>query len=191
MSRLFRRDLTGLPPFVDARAHAPDVPGAEAVWYLADEPAGTGAASGHWIAPRARWRAGAAAIALTPGDDLPPGAEGVPVHVADPAAIPAGHPGPIVIAHLASYPCAAEAMLAMLDRMDADPRLHLETSGASIGNFIAAAVARHPGRVLFGSGAPRFDAAAQLGHVAAALPDDAALAMVLAGNARRVLGGGT
>ena len=189
MTRLFRHDLGDLPPFVDARADTPDVPGAAAVWCCTDAPVpGT-----RWIAPLRRGGGlpeGARAVALAEAVPVPEAARDLPLHVADPALIPREHRGPIVLAHLASYPCAAEALLAALDRMEDDPRLVLETSGASIANFVSVAAARFPERVVFGSGAPRFDPRAQLMHVASALPDDALLRMVLHDNASRILGGG-
>ena len=186
MSPLFRHDLSGLPPFVDARAETPDVPGAARVWCrAAARPVGAA-----WIAPLSRDGVpeGARALALEGAGPVPEAARDLPLHLSDPGLIPAEHRGPIVVAHLASYPCAAEALLAMLDRMEGDARLVLETSGASIANFVSVAARRFPERVVFGSGAPRFDPRAQLMHVASALPDDALLRMVLHDNAVRILG---
>ena len=173
---------------MDARAETPDVPGAAWVWCQADAPV-DGAL---WIAPLGPDGAappGARAVSLDRAASVPEAARDLPLHLAHPGLVPAEHRGPIVLAHLASYPCAAEALLATLDRMEGDPRLVLETSGASIANFVTIAAARFPDRVVFGSGAPRFDPRAQLAHVASALPDDAILRAVLHDNAVRILGG--
>ena len=187
MTRLFRCDLRDLPPHVDARSAQHDAH-ALACWIEAD----TKPPRGRWIAGLDRDGAvprDADAVALTADAALPGWAQDLPLYVNRLHDAPATHRGPIVLRHLASYPCDADRLLGALRAMDADPRLHMETSGASIGNFIRIAVDQHPTRILFASGAPTFDADAQRLHVAAALADDGSLAAVMADNALRVLGG--
>ncbi len=96
--------------------------------------------------------------------------------------------GPVVLAHLGSWPCAADELEYALELAARDPRVHLETSGASIGNFVRVAAERVPERLLFGSNRPMCATLVQLMHVAASIEDDATLAAVAAGNAARVFG---
>lgn len=188
MSRVFRRDpeswRTFVPEVIDVRSKGATVGGAFA-WVEADAKP----AEGRWIAPIIDGAVPSGADALVHDGALTSEeARTLPLYCDDPRNVPGDHPGPIVLTRLAAYPCDADRLLATLDRMDGDPRLLLETSGASISGFIAAAVGRHPERVMFGSGAPVFDANAQVLHVAAALPDDGALRRVLHDNAVQWLG---
>ncbi len=184
MTTLFRHVLDDLerlvPQVVDARGEGASPAGARC-WTEAE----TRPATGRWIGPPEA--ADADATLLREGGPPPPTDR--PLYCDDLAAVPADHPGPVVVRRLASYPCAAERLLAVLDRMEDDPRLLLETSGASIAYFVTIAATRFPERVLFGSGGPVFDPEAQLAHVAAALPDDGVLRLVLHDNAARWLEG--
>ena len=96
---------------------------------------------------------------------------------------------PVVLAHLGSWPCSADDLEVALGLVATDPRVHLETSGASIGNFVRHAAERAPERLLFGSNRPMCAPLVQLLHVAASIDDDRILAAVAAGNARRVFAG--
>ncbi len=183
MTVLFRHDLSDLdrlvPHVIDARNEGTFPEGAQAWVQAATRPV-----TGRWIGPPGA--AEADATLLRAGETQAPPDR--PLYCEDVAGVPEDHPGPIILMRLASYPCAAEQLLATLDRMQDDPRLLLETSGASIAYFVTVAATRFPERVLFGSGGPVFDPRAQLRHVAAALPDDGVLRQVLHGNAARWLG---
>ena len=96
--------------------------------------------------------------------------------------------GPVVFAHLGSWPCAAEDLADAVRLAGDDERVHLETSGANIGNFLRHAVERVPGRILFGSNRPMCAPAVQFEHVAASVEDDATLAAIAHGNAQRLFG---
>ncbi len=96
--------------------------------------------------------------------------------------------GPVILAHLGSWPCAAEALRDAVELAARDERVHLETSGASIGNFIAYAAGRVPGKVVFGSNAPMCPPAVQWAHVAAAVRDDRTLERIASGTARELFG---
>ena len=97
-------------------------------------------------------------------------------------------PGPVVLAHLGSWPCSADDLERAVALAAADARVHLETSGASIGNFVRHAARTVPERLLFGSNRPMCAPLVQLMHVASSIDDDDALAAVAAGNARRLFG---
>jgi hypothetical protein len=97
--------------------------------------------------------------------------------------------GPVILAHLGSWPCAAELLKESVALASTDDRVYLETSGTSIGNFITYAVGRVPKKLLFGSNAPMCDPAVQWGHVAAAVRDDRSLERIAYVNAMDVFGG--
>lgn len=94
--------------------------------------------------------------------------------------------GPIVLAHLGSWPCAADELADAVALAARDPRVHLETSGANIGNFIRHAAERVPEKLLFGSNRPMCAPAVQFAHVAASVPDDDTLRAIASGNAGRL-----
>lgn len=96
--------------------------------------------------------------------------------------------GPLILGHLGSWPCAAEHLEDAVELAKRHSRVFLETSGASIGNFIAHAAERVPDKVLFGSNAPMCPPRIQWAHVAAAIRDDRTLERVAGGNARRLFG---
>ncbi len=96
--------------------------------------------------------------------------------------------GPMILAHLGAWPCAAEALSDAVDLAVADPRVYLETSGASIGNFIAHAAEKAPTKILFGSNAPMCPPLVQWAHVAASVLDDAVLEGIAWRNAHGLFG---
>ena len=96
--------------------------------------------------------------------------------------------GPMILAHLGAWPCAAEALSDAVDLAVADPRVYLETSGASIGNFIAYAAKKAPTKVLFGSNVPMCPPLVQWAHVAASVVDDAVLEGIAWRNAHDLFG---
>ena len=96
--------------------------------------------------------------------------------------------GPVILAHLGSWPCAAEALHDAVELARRDERVYLETSGASIGNFIAYAAERVPEKLLFGSNAPMCPPLVQWAHVAAAVKDDRTLERLASRTARALFG---
>ena len=92
--------------------------------------------------------------------------------------------GPVILAHLGSWPCSADLLQAAVDLALRIARIFLETSGASIGNFLAFAASRVPDKLMFGSNAPMCPPAVQWAHVAAAVADDRVLERVAHRNAR-------
>jgi len=96
--------------------------------------------------------------------------------------------GPVVLAHLGSWPCSADDLHRAVELASRDARVHLETSGANIGNFLRHAVDRVPERILFGSNRPMCAPRVQFAHVAASVADDATLAAIAHGNAARLFG---
>lgn len=94
--------------------------------------------------------------------------------------------GPLILAHLGSWPCAAECLQDAVKLAAEHEQVYLETSGASIGNFIAYAADRVPHKLLFGSNSPMSPPAIQWGHVAAAVCDDDTLRAIGHENAARI-----
>lgn len=95
---------------------------------------------------------------------------------------------PVILAHLGSWPCAADTLDDAVQLAADDPRVHLETSGASIGNFVRFAVEAVPDKVLFGTNTPMCTPAVQWKHVAGAIDRDVTLRKVAIGNAARLFG---
>ena len=96
--------------------------------------------------------------------------------------------GALILAHLGSWPCSADDLERAVELARDDERVYLETSGASIGNFVRHAAERVPEKLLFGSNRPMCPPAVQFAHVAASVHDDDVLRAVAAGNARRLFG---
>jgi len=98
----------------------------------------------------------------------------------------ARYDGPVILAHLGSWPCAADDLAYAVELAAREEQVHLETSGANIGNFIRHAVERVPEKILFGSNRPMCPPAVQFAHVAASIHDDDTLRAVARGNAERL-----
>ena len=94
--------------------------------------------------------------------------------------------GPVILAHLGSWPCSADDLADAVALAGRDARVHLETSGANIGNFVRHAAERVPEKLLFGSNRPMCPPAVQFAHVAASVHDDDTLRALASGNARRL-----
>ena len=73
--------------------------------------------------------------------------------------------GPLVLAHLGAFPAEAGLMERALDLAEAEPRVHLDTSGIWDLALLARAVERVPRKLLFGSDCPLTHPAAAWGQV--------------------------
>ena len=93
---------------------------------------------------------------------------------------------PVILAHLGSWPCSADDLAHAVELAARDERVHLETSGANIGNFIRHAAERVPEKLLFGSNRPMCPPPVQFAHVAASVHDDDVLRAIARGNAERL-----
>ena len=93
---------------------------------------------------------------------------------------------PLVLAHLGSWPCSADDLAHAVELAARDERVHLETSGANIGNFLRHAAERVPEKLLFGSNRPMCPPPVQFAHVAASVHDDDVLRAIARGNAERL-----
>jgi len=94
--------------------------------------------------------------------------------------------GTVILAHLGSWPCSADDLAYAVELAARDARVHLETSGANIGNFVRHAAEHVPEKLLFGSNRPMCPPPVQFAHVAAAVHDDDTLRAIAGGNARRL-----
>lgn len=97
--------------------------------------------------------------------------------------------GPVILAHMGAWPCAMEELEAAVALAKREPRVHLETSGVWIGNFLTYAAAHVPEQILFGSNAPMCAPSVQWEHVASAVRDDRVLEGIAHLNAERLFGG--
>jgi len=95
---------------------------------------------------------------------------------------------PVVLAHLGSWPCSADDLAQAVELAEADKRVFIETSGASIGNFIRHAATRIPEKLMFGSNTPMCAASVQWQHVSSSIQDDFVLKRVAQQNAHDLFG---
>ena len=79
--------------------------------------------------------------------------------------------GPLVLAHLGSFPVEEASLREAVDLARREPRVYLDTSAIWVAGFIRYAAERVPQKLLFGSDAPFTHPAVAWDHLARALPD--------------------
>lgn len=97
--------------------------------------------------------------------------------------------GPILLAHLGSFPCSAECLQDAVALAAEHPRVFLETSAVGLTGFIDYAVRRVPEKILFASDMPMMHPSVAWGHLVASVRDDAVLNRIAFENAEAFFGG--